>query len=166
MIDLQTAVRSQKTQGQPVTPPEGPTPAEKLLEERRDFYRALVARVLPEGELKDRDKPRKELAGISLNEALAMYAAMRTSREIDMMMQLLQRTGNLWFSIAGAGKEVINAAFAAHMRPRRLQAALLSRSDACSVGRYLSARHFEAERSFSLRPAVGRAADVVPLRFG
>ena len=43
---------------------------------------------------------------------MAMYAAMRTSREIDLMQGLLQRTGNLWFSIAGAGKEVINVAIA------------------------------------------------------
>ena len=87
MIRTETAVSKQKTQGQPVAPPDGPTPAEKLLEERRDFYRALVARVLPVDDPKERDRPRKELAGISLGEALAMYAAMRTSREIDMMMQ-------------------------------------------------------------------------------
>ena len=48
---------------------------------------------------------------------MGMYAAMRTSREIDHMQGLLQRSGNLWFSIAGAGKEAINVAIAHHMRP-------------------------------------------------
>ena len=33
------------------------------------------------------------------------------------MMGLLQRTGNLWFSIAGAGKEAINVAISSHLRP-------------------------------------------------
>lgn len=61
--------------------------------------------------------PRTELAGLSVRDLLGAYAAMRTSREIDLMMGLLQRTGNLWFSIAGAGKEVINVAISMHLRP-------------------------------------------------
>jgi 2-oxoisovalerate dehydrogenase E1 component len=117
VIELETAVQTQKSKDRPGQKSTGPTPEERLLEERRDFYRALVAKVFPAEGSRERDQPRKELAGVSVNEALAMYAAMRTSREIDMMMQLLQRTGNLWFSIAGAGKEIINLAFAEHMRP-------------------------------------------------
>jgi 2-oxoisovalerate dehydrogenase E1 component len=90
------------------------TPEEDLLDERRAYYAGLVARIFGDGL---DATPREELAGLGLPEAIAMYAAMRTSREIDHMMQLLQRTGNLWFSIAGAGKETINAAFAHYMRP-------------------------------------------------
>src|SRR5205085_8661537 len=59
---------------------------------------------------------RTERAGRSLHELLGIYAAMKTSREIDLMMGLRQRTGNLWFSIAGAGKEAINIAIRAHLR--------------------------------------------------
>jgi 2-oxoisovalerate dehydrogenase E1 component len=68
-------------------------------------------------EPKGRATARKNLLGLSVHDLMAMYAAMRTSREIDLMQGLLQRTGNLWFSIAGAGKEVINVAIAHHMRP-------------------------------------------------
>ncbi|HKP53453.1 MAG TPA: thiamine pyrophosphate-dependent enzyme [Chloroflexia bacterium] len=118
MIELETAVKTKKASDASARQASsGRTPAEELLEERRDYYRGLVSKVFAAEASQEWDKPRKELAGLSLNEALAMYTAMRTSREIDLMMQLLQRTGNLWFSIAGAGKEIINAAFAAHMRP-------------------------------------------------
>jgi 2-oxoisovalerate dehydrogenase E1 component len=118
VIDYKT--RTKKATGKPSkaarTSP-NPTPEEELLQERRAFYSALVDRVFTEEGAQERGLPREELAGLSVQEALAMYAAMRTSREIDHMMQLLQRTGNLWFSIAGAGKETINAAFAHFMRP-------------------------------------------------
>src|SRR6476620_12362996 len=80
---------------------------DELLEERRAYFYRLVDQVFdrkddPEG----RYIPRTELFGLTLHDLLGAYAAMRTSREIDLMMSLLQRTGNLWFSIAGAGKEV------------------------------------------------------------
>ncbi len=89
-----------------------------LLAERRAYYYSLVDQIFHrDDDDQDRYKPREDLAGLSLHELLAMYAGMRTSRDIDMMMQLLQRTGNLWFSIAGAGKEAVNVAIAAHMRP-------------------------------------------------
>lgn len=92
---------------------------EDLLAERRAYYFALVDQIFKREENGEQDRyaPRDDLEGLSVHEILAMYAAMRTSREIDLMQQLLQRTGNLWFSIAGAGKEVINVAIAAHMRP-------------------------------------------------
>src|SRR5438105_238930 len=92
----------------------GPTPEERLLEERRAFYYGLVDRIFDKND-EELNIKRTELAGLSLYEVLGMYAGMRTSREIDLMQQLLQRTGNLWFSIAGAGKEIINLATAAHM---------------------------------------------------
>ncbi|MDQ5822982.1 MAG: thiamine pyrophosphate-dependent enzyme [Chloroflexota bacterium] len=94
-----------------------PSYYDDLLAEKRAYYYALVDQVFSrDDDPQDRYTPREELEGLSLHEILAMYAAMRTSRDIDMMQQLLQRTGNLWFSIAGAGKEAINVAVAAHMR--------------------------------------------------
>ena len=89
---------------------------EELLKERRAFYYGLVEQIFGK-EPKGRDKTRAEFEGLSLSDLMAMYTAMRTSREIDHMQGLLQRTGNLWFSIAGAGKEAINVAIAHQMRP-------------------------------------------------
>jgi 2-oxoisovalerate dehydrogenase E1 component len=89
---------------------------EELLKERRAYYYGLVDQIFGK-EPKGRDKTRSEFEGLSLSDLLAMYTAMRTSREIDHMQGLLQRTGNLWFSIAGAGKEAINVAIAHQMRP-------------------------------------------------
>jgi 2-oxoisovalerate dehydrogenase E1 component len=91
-------------------------PPDELLEENRAYYYRLVDQVF-DGSDEALNMAHTDLAGLSVREVLAMYTAMRASREIDLMMQLLQRTGNLWFSIAGAGKEVVNVAFAAHMRP-------------------------------------------------
>src|SRR5436309_833855 len=91
---------------------------DELREYRRAYFYRLVDQIFdrnddPEG----RYIPRTKLFGLTLHELLGAYAAMRTSREIDLMMGLLQRTGNLWFSIAGAGKEVINVAISMHLRP-------------------------------------------------
>src|SRR5215210_2056364 len=41
---------------------------------------------------------------------------MRMSRTLDEMETLLHRSGKLWFSIAGAGKEALHAATAWHLR--------------------------------------------------
>src|SRR5437867_8302446 len=113
MIEYKTDTRTQRTGTKTRA-----RSAEELLEERRAYYYDLVDRVFdPNDDPQGRNIPRTELAGLTLHELLGVYAAMRTSREIDMMMGLLQRTGNLWFSIAGAGKEAINAAFAMHLRP-------------------------------------------------
>ncbi len=144
---------------------------EDLLAERRAYYFSLVDQVFDRNEdSQDRYTPREELAGLSVHEILAMYAAMRTSRDIDMMMQLLQRTGNLWFSIAGAGKEAINIAIAAHMRPDDfkfpyyrdqtlalwsgislldiLRQSVASRFDPASGGRQMSSHFGSVEFSF------------------
>jgi 2-oxoisovalerate dehydrogenase E1 component len=111
-IDYKTDTRS-KTKTQTKS-----RPAEDLLQERRAFYFNLVDKIFdPNDDTQGRYIARTELAGLSLHELLGIYAAMKTSREIDLMMGLLQRTGNLWFSIAGAGKEAINIAISAHLRP-------------------------------------------------
>ncbi len=113
MIDYKTDTRQTKEQGGDAgTRAANP---EELLIERRAYYYNLVNQIFGD-QPKGRDKKRKDLEGLSVHDLLAMYAAMRTSREIDHMQGLLQRTGNLWFSIAGAGKEAINVAIAHHMR--------------------------------------------------
>jgi 2-oxoisovalerate dehydrogenase E1 component len=93
-----------------------PRSPEELLTERRAYYFDLVDQIFGDSP-KNRTKAKKELEGLSVYDLMGMYAAMRTSREIDHMQGLLQRTGNLWFSIAGAGKEAINIAIAHQMRP-------------------------------------------------
>jgi 2-oxoisovalerate dehydrogenase E1 component len=112
MIDYKTDTR----QAQTATGADGRSP-EELLEERRAYYYNLVDQVFGADQPEGRDMARTELAGLSVRELLGSYAAMRVSREIDMMMGLLQRTGNLWFSIAGAGKEALNVAISMHLRP-------------------------------------------------
>lgn len=114
MIDYKTDTRQANAESGNSTAPAAN--AEELLKERRAYYYNLVDQVFG-AEPKNREKSRKELEGLSVYDLMAMYAAMRTSREIDHMQGLLQRTGNLWFSIAGAGKEAINIAIAHHMRP-------------------------------------------------
>lgn len=110
MIDYKTDTRPARTEDEAKSP-------EELLEQRRAYFYELVDRAFGSDEPQGRNIRRTELAGLTLREMLGMYAAMRTSREIDLMQGLLQRTGNLWFSIAGAGKEGINVAIASQLRP-------------------------------------------------
>ncbi|MEP6776802.1 MAG: thiamine pyrophosphate-dependent enzyme, partial [Chloroflexota bacterium] len=112
MIDYKTDTRQAHTQGGD----NGSISPEELLIKNRSYYYKLVDKIFGD-EPKGRTKAKKELQGLSVYDLMAMYAVMRTSREIDHMQGLLQRTGNLWFSIAGAGKEVMNVAIAHHMRP-------------------------------------------------
>lgn len=112
MIEYKTETRPGE-----VETPAHPTGADELLRERRAYYYDLVNQVFGDDKPQDWEMARTELAGLSVRELLGAYAAMRTSREIDMMMGLLQRTGNLWFSIAGAGKEAINVAMSFNLRP-------------------------------------------------
>lgn len=112
MIDYKTDTR--RTEGQ--DPDAQAVNAEELLQQRRAYYYGLVSQIFGDEPAK-RDEQRDNLEGLSVYDLMAMYAAMRTSREIDHMQSLLQRTGNLWFSIAGAGKEAINVAVAHTMRP-------------------------------------------------
>ena len=76
MLDYKTDVRGARTQ---------PQSAEDLLEERRAYFYRLVDQVFDPKDPQGRDISRTELAGLTLHELLGMYAAMRTSREIDMM---------------------------------------------------------------------------------
>ncbi len=57
------------------------------------------------------------LAGhLSAADLLRAYAAARVSRTMDVRERTLQAQGRAWFSIAGAGKEIIGWAFARHLR--------------------------------------------------
>ena len=111
MIEYKTATRPQ------ISDDGAARSADELLEQRRAYFYGLVDQVFGTDEPQGRYIARTELAGLSLNELLGAYAAMRISRDIDNMMGLLQRTGNLWFSIAGAGKEAMNVAISMHLRP-------------------------------------------------
>jgi 2-oxoisovalerate dehydrogenase E1 component len=119
LIDYKTGTRQAEAQGDSNNQSQqggGSISPEELLKQSRSFYYALVDQIFG-NEPKGRDKVSKDLEGLSIYDLMAMYTAMRTSREIDHMQGLLQRTGNLWFSIAGAGKEAINVAIAHNMRP-------------------------------------------------
>jgi len=85
---------------------------------RHGYFSTLVETVFPlsEADLGERSQERAELAGLSVQDLLAAYACMKLSREIDKMETLLHRSGNLWFSIAGAGKEALNVAVGMHLR--------------------------------------------------
>ncbi|HUS13671.1 MAG TPA: thiamine pyrophosphate-dependent dehydrogenase E1 component subunit alpha, partial [Chloroflexia bacterium] len=93
---------------------EAPLPPES----RHGYFSTLVDTVFPLNEKNAgaRTTGRPELEGLSVQDLLAAYACMRLSREIDKMETLLHRSGNLWFSIAGAGKEALNVAVGMHMR--------------------------------------------------
>ena len=57
------------------------------------------------------------VGGLTATELLRAYALGRVSRDIDVRERTLQAQGRAWFSIAGAGREVIGWAFARHLRP-------------------------------------------------
>ena len=83
------------------------------LTQARSYYYAFVDKVFTA-----RDTvPRPELEGLSVYDLLASYGAMRMSRTLDEMETLLHRSGKLWFTIAGAGKEALNVATGLHLRP-------------------------------------------------
>jgi 2-oxoisovalerate dehydrogenase E1 component len=95
------------------------TPApEPIAEGRHGYFSTLVDSVFPltETDAQERTRSRPELEGLTVQDLLAAYACMRLSREIDKMETLLHRSGNLWFSIAGAGKEALNVATGMHLR--------------------------------------------------
>lgn len=75
-------------------------------------YDRLIEEALGEGALQF-DTP---VAGhLSGTELLRAYALARVSRLIDIRERTLQAQGRAWFSIAGAGKEVIGWAFARYL---------------------------------------------------
>ena len=104
-----------KTVSRPAT--QTPSP-EQPAGRSHGYFSILVDSVFPlsETDASQREQPREELEGLSVQDLLAAYACMRLSREIDKMETLLHRSGNLWFSIAGAGKEALNVATGMHMR--------------------------------------------------
>lgn len=82
------------------------------LSQARSYYYGLVDQVFPQRDTASRD----DLLGLSLYDLVASYAVMRMSRTIDEFETLLHRSGKLWFSIAGAGKEALNVATGWHLR--------------------------------------------------
>jgi 2-oxoisovalerate dehydrogenase E1 component len=76
------------------------------------LYDDLLRETLGDEALR-RDQP---IAGtLSGTELLRAYALARVSRDIDVRERALQAQGRAWFSIAGAGKEVIGWAFGRHL---------------------------------------------------
>lgn len=80
MIDYKTDTRQAHAEGNDAA--SNAVNADELLKERRAYYYNLVSQVFGD-EPKGREKSRKELEGLSVYDLLAMYATMRTSREID-----------------------------------------------------------------------------------
>ncbi len=61
--------------------------------------------------------PNKRVAGdLKAMDILSAYALARVSREMDVRERTLQAQGRAWFSIAGAGREVLGWAFARHLK--------------------------------------------------
>jgi 2-oxoisovalerate dehydrogenase E1 component len=54
---------------------------------------------------------RQVLGELTVRELLQLYALARLSREMDTRERLLQAQGKAWFSIAGAGREILGWAF-------------------------------------------------------
>lgn len=78
------------------------------------LYDDLIREALGESALR-LDQP---VAGdLSGTELLRAYVVSRVSRDIDLRERTLQAQGRAWFSIAGAGKEVIGWAFGRHLEP-------------------------------------------------
>lgn len=76
------------------------------------LYDELILHALGDQALRRDDQVAGELTGTEL---LRAYAVGRVSREMDQRERTLQAQGKAWFSIAGAGKEVIGWAFARHL---------------------------------------------------
>ena len=91
--------------GEPGGPPTAPGWATAL-------YDDLIREVLGEEALHHDQSVKGNLTGTEL---LRAYAVGRISREIDQRERALQAQGRAWFSIAGAGKEVIGWAFARYL---------------------------------------------------
>lgn len=75
-------------------------------------YDALIRETLGDDALHRDDIVAGRLSGTEL---LRAYTVGRVSRDMDVRERSLQAQGRAWFSIAGAGKEVIGWAFARHL---------------------------------------------------
>jgi 2-oxoisovalerate dehydrogenase E1 component len=95
------------------------TRRERLLIERLGTYHDLVrdafaAETLAAPEM---TRPQEALDGLSRRDLLDLYAIMVASRELDKLEAALQKQGQVWFTIPGAGKEAINVAFGRALSP-------------------------------------------------
>lgn len=72
------------------------------------LYQEIVRDAVGERALDDQ----KAIDGITASELLCAYALARVSREMDLRERTMQAQGRAWFSIAGAGREVLGWAFA------------------------------------------------------
>ena len=77
-----------------------------------ELYDGLIREALGEGALHLEAPVAAQLPG---TEILRAYAVARVSRTIDQRERTLQAQGRAWFSIAGAGREVIGWAFGRHL---------------------------------------------------
>src|SRR5579884_726362 len=75
-------------------------------------YDALIREALGEDALQHNTPIAGDLTGTEL---LRAYTVGRVSRDLDQRERTLQAQGKAWFSIAGAGKEVIGWAFARYL---------------------------------------------------
>lgn len=75
-------------------------------------YDALIREALGEDALQQDQPVTGDLSGAEL---LRAYTVARVSRDMDVRERTLQAQGRAWFSIAGAGKEIIGWAFARHL---------------------------------------------------
>ena len=101
-MDTTTAVET----GQQETPEATPASWNTQL------YDQLIVQALGEDALRRHDPIAGSLSG---TEILRAYAVGRVSRLMDVRERTLQAQGRAWFSIAGAGKEVIGWAFGRHL---------------------------------------------------
>jgi 2-oxoisovalerate dehydrogenase E1 component len=75
-------------------------------------YDDIVRRALGDGVVRSRSAV---LGDLTACDVLRAYALARVSREMDVRERTLQAQGRAWFSIAGAGREVLGWAFARHL---------------------------------------------------
>ncbi len=76
-------------------------------------YDEIVRQALGDGAAGGSQPILGDLSGYDL---LCAYALARVSREMDVRERTLQAQGRAWFSIAGAGREVLGWAFARHLK--------------------------------------------------
>src|SRR5579884_3326880 len=77
------------------------------------LYDDLIGETLGENALQYESAIAGDLSGTEL---LRAYTVGKVSRDMDVRERTLQAQGRAWFSIAGAGREVIGWAFGRHLR--------------------------------------------------
>lgn len=81
---------------------------------RSQLYDDLITQALGDAALQQHAPIAGSLSG---TEILRAYTVGRVSRLMDVRERTLQAQGRAWFSIAGAGREVIGWAFGRHLKP-------------------------------------------------